>query len=132
MGRPDGAAGEERVMRNRVKMGGLSSGWLAGIHRSGIIDYIGDSASGKLNLSERLVVEKASGVKIEIGLVGFKGRLKERIEEIGEIRRRGNVAKSIEVSFEIREAIEAITRAAAFEFLELVPSTSGFVKPRWD
>lgn len=113
-------------------MGGLSSGWLAGIHRSGIIDYIGDSASGKLNLSESLVVEKASGVKIEIGLVGFKGRLKERIEEIGEIRRRGNVAKSIEVSFEIREAIEAITRAAAFEFLELVPSTSGFVKPRWD
>lgn len=128
MGRPDGAAGEESVMRNRVKMGGMSSG----IHRSGIIDYIGDSASGKLNLSESLVVEKASGVKIEIGLVSFKGRLKERIKEVGEIRRRGNVAKVIEVSFEIREAIEAITRAAAFEFLELVPGTSGFVKPRWD
>lgn len=114
-------------MRNRVK----TSGGFAGIHRTRSVDYIRDSTSRKLNLRESLIVEEAGDVEIEISLVSFESRLKKRVEEIGEIRRRGNVAEVFEVSFEVREAIDAISRAAAFEFLELVPSTFGvIVEPR--
>jgi len=123
-------------MRHRVELR-RGRGVRLTVHCRSAVYYVGHAAARTNDLLHRSVVELAGDVEVEILLVGLDGGFERIVEIVGEVGRRrgGDVAKVVEVVFEIGKAVVGFPVTASGEVEIRVPRAGWWHVggiPLWD